>query len=618
VIDVPRRRRIALLLAVALMSGAALANGPGAVLAAAGNPNNICSPGQLPTQWQDDLRPPPTIRVKRTNGPDAGTVETVDFWDYVATVLRAEFATGDNKPPEWMRMGALAVKQYGWYYTMHWRGGRVSVTNPDDGTTTVECYDVLDNTIDQIYKPEKWNKNTLQWEPINVPTLANYRAMAETWDISVRKWVPKKGVSKMFLTGYRAGRKRPCGTDATGFKIKQKSLRDCGNKGLTFEETLRQYFEPRLLEVDTRSHDALPDGGTWMGDLGLLDPGAGSTEWRLYPATEDGFGAPVTGTFGMAVSASGVGNVDSPSDQLDENGRYLLPAGSDPALLSDLIMLNGSRDKLLVARAAVNGNGDGIGYDTPAAVDISGGSVDRLLVGDFNGDLLADAGLLRDAGNGTAVLSVMLSRGDGTFGAEQEWWSGPLHLTSDVFVAAGDVNGDGKADLITRDAAGVYYIATSPASCSSFATWGVCPNASMGAAGLNDATTAFSSSWPVSDVKNVVGDFDRDGRDDVIAVVKDGSGARIYGLHSQPDGTFAQQLLATLDSVSWNNLSVAALNANSDGMADLALAQKADDGSTSLQWLRTNEKTKQSAASMTATSAYDDSSLNWSSSIAAF
>ena len=618
VIAVPVLRRLAVLLVAAPVIAAALASGPVAVLAAPGNPNNICSAGQLPTQWQDDLHPPSTIRVKRTKGPTAGTVETVNFWDYVATVLRAEFATGDGKPAEWMRMGALAVKQYGWYYTMHWRGGKVSVTNPDDGTTTVECYDVTDGTLDQIYKPEKWDKTSQQWVPTNVPTVANFRAMAETWDTSVRKWVPRKGISKLFLTGYRAGRKHPCGTDSTGFKIYQKSLRDCGIKGLDLAETMGRYFEPRLLEVTTRTHDVLPDGGTWQGDLGLLEVGGGTTDWRLYPATSSGFDTPVTGSFNVAVAAYGVGNVDAPSDALDGNGNYLYPAGSDPQLLADMVMLNANGTKLLVAHAITDGQGTGLGYDTPVATDISGTAADGLLVADFNGDLLADAGLLRDNGDGTATLSVRLAVGDGSFGPETDWWTGALDLTGNDYVAAADVNGDGKADLVIRDAAGVYYVAASSPSCSSFAAWGPCPPDAVGGTGLGSATVAFSSSWPVGNVLNVVGDFDRDGRTDVIAVVKNGGGADVYGLHSQADGTLAQQSLASLATVSWANLAIAAFNANADGMVDLALVQKSNDGATDLQWLQTAERTKLKGASMTASPLYTDSSLTWSSALAAF
>ena len=42
----------------------------------------------------------------------------------------------------------------------------------------------------------------------------------------------------------------------------------------------------------------------------------------------------------------------------------------------------------------------------------------------------------------------MLARGDGTFAAPTDGGAGRSRLPTGAFVAAGDVNGDGKADLI--------------------------------------------------------------------------------------------------------------------------------------------------------------------------
>src|SRR5450759_155329 len=79
------------------------------------------------TGWSSTTTPPPTIRVLRSTG----VVQTVDFETYVKVVTPAEW------PPAWpieaMRAGAVAIKQYAWYYTMHYRGG----------TGTGGCYDVF-------------------------------------------------------------------------------------------------------------------------------------------------------------------------------------------------------------------------------------------------------------------------------------------------------------------------------------------------------------------------------------------------------------------------------------------------------------------------------------------
>ena len=250
---------VALMLFSALAAPVAFASGPGSQPPeAVGNPDLLCSPGMKPTGWKDDLYPPTTIRVLRSKGPNTGHVETVNFWDYVAVVMRAEYSTGADKPPLWMQVGSITVKEYGWYKAMFWGGGRVirSRIRPR-ATTTTECYDVKDGTADQIYKPQQVGPpptNTVY--PGNIPTVPIYRAMAQTWHMTMRKWNADKNDSRLFLSGYRSGKQTPCGHDATGFKIYQISLRDCIDKNMTLEETLRKYFEPVLL-VNTREHDSL-------------------------------------------------------------------------------------------------------------------------------------------------------------------------------------------------------------------------------------------------------------------------------------------------------------------------------------------------------------------------
>ena len=90
------------------------------------------------TGWSSTTAPPSTIRVLRYTG----VVQTVDFESYVKVVMAAEWPL--DWPIESLRAGAVAIKQYAWYYTMNYRGG----------TGTGGCYDVRDNSIDQVYMPE--------------------------------------------------------------------------------------------------------------------------------------------------------------------------------------------------------------------------------------------------------------------------------------------------------------------------------------------------------------------------------------------------------------------------------------------------------------------------------
>jgi len=556
------------------------------------DPTEVCAPGHLPTRWMDELRPPPTVRVLRSKGPTNGDVDVVPLWDYVGRVVRAEYSSGGTKPYPWMHVGALTVKQYAWYYSMNWRGGRVHKANPD-GSTTTKCYDLKDTTADQIYTDLKADPaNPGQWIEANAPTPANLKAMRETWHLTLRKWQADKNKSRIYLTGYRSGKQFPCGADSTGFKIYQKSLRDCGTKNLNFEEVLREYFEPGLI-VDTRGDDVLSDGNAWLGDLGVLTPGTG--QWRLFKGSADSFTAGPTGTFaGLGqVLGQGAGNVDSANPNGSNNEK----------LFADLVILTASGNNRSVAVA--HATGDGFAQPTSQAAP---SGAERLVVGDFDGDLLADAGFLSTVSPGNSKLSVMPADGAGGFNGAVDWWTGALDLSATDFASAADTNGDGMADLVMRNAAGIYSVALSSASCSDLTAWGACPAGAVGPNSLAAATQWLS--WAQADVKHVVGDFDRDGRDDLIVVVKDANGVKVMGLRTKTEGTFAapQQLWASA-SVAFADVVPMALNVNADGMADLALVTK--NGSLSkVQWLRTNERTTV-PASMTATTPFD-SSLAWS------
>jgi hypothetical protein len=170
------------------------------------------------TGWTSHVVPPRTIRVLRTG---IGRVQRVPFRRYVAEVM----ASG-----EWpsrlhmvtLEAGAVATKQYAWYYAMrghhrpHYRhNGR--------------CYDVRDDTADQLFRPERAR-----------PSGRQTRAIDATWGLSLRKF------GRFFLTGYRAGGVSSCASDANGWKLYAQSVEACARQGWSRERIQRTYLGPRL------------------------------------------------------------------------------------------------------------------------------------------------------------------------------------------------------------------------------------------------------------------------------------------------------------------------------------------------------------------------------------
>ena len=170
--------------------------------------------------------PPRSIRVLRTR---TGRVQTVEFRRYVAMVM----ASGEW--PTWMpsaalEAGAVATKQYAWYYAM--RGNHRSAYRTRSGA----CYDVRDDTMDQLYRPE-WAK----------PTRKQYAAIDATWGLTLRK----KG--RFFLTGYRAGSTRRCAADADGWKLYARSVMNCAQgRGWSRERIQNAYYGPNVQFVWAR------------------------------------------------------------------------------------------------------------------------------------------------------------------------------------------------------------------------------------------------------------------------------------------------------------------------------------------------------------------------------
>jgi hypothetical protein len=95
------------------------------------------------------------------------------------------------------------------------------------------------------------------------------------------------------------------------------------------------------------------------------------------------------------------------------------------------------------------GNGDGTFQPTIIYSGVGGGTV---TVADVNGDgkpdLLVTSGCISNSNCGNGTVGVLLGKGDGTFQSAVAYYSGGYQADS---VAIADVNGDGKPDLLVAN-----------------------------------------------------------------------------------------------------------------------------------------------------------------------
>ncbi len=152
-------------------------------------------------------RPPSTILVYRVA---AGRVDRVAFKTYVKNVLPNEWIP--SWPSASLDAGAMAVKSYGWYWALH------STRKTPGG----QCYDVRDDTGDQVYRPSS--------------------AVSSTSAAVERTWGTRMTRSGNILRAHYCATDTACPAWVDGNWMSQFGSRDQARAGKGYAAILRYYY----------------------------------------------------------------------------------------------------------------------------------------------------------------------------------------------------------------------------------------------------------------------------------------------------------------------------------------------------------------------------------------
>lgn len=184
----------------------------------------------------------------------------------------------------------------------------------------------------------------------------------------------------------------------------------------------------------------------------------------------------------------------------------------------------------------------------------------QVLPGDFNGDGKPDFTTIVENYNGTTwnySVSIILSNGDGTF--QPAILTAVANNDRCAQILVGDVNGDGKADVL---------VGHQPGSCGNSYTL---PMVDVLLSNGDGTFTASSNTNNTINTSGLAGgtlaDVNSDGKLDLV-VVDDSNPAKVWTLLGNGDGTFQTPTSLALSGRAGNDVLIADLNG--DGMLDIA------------------------------------------------
>jgi FG-GAP-like repeat/Bacterial Ig-like domain (group 3)/Putative Ig domain/FG-GAP repeat len=311
---------------------------------------------------------------------------------------------------------------------------------------------------------------------------------------------------------------------------------------------------------------AKASAGTLSGGLGLLVADFNG-DGKLDLATGNAAGTAVVvlpgngdGTFGSSVMTSIAGppatvgdfNGDGKPDVVVETGGGPSPGAVPGGTIANVTVLIGNGDGTFTASAA-------------SATGVIEGAA--ITVADFNGDGKLDLAVggpslaTNSSDYDSGTVTILLGNGDGTFKAPVTIAS-PSGFT--VSIAAADLNGDGKPDLVVSNE-------ENPAVMANYS------GVFLVLLGNGDGTftngTGANSGFQPSATSIAIADFNGDGKPD-LAMASEFYDAITIQL-GNGDGTFTATPASTVSSM---GQTLVTADINGDGLPDLAAGSNQPDG----------------------------------------